>query len=222
MTAGIGVEFSELVRRALESRTGEVFIAIPGIVTSYDAAKRTCSVVPAVRRPMPDEDGSVEGEDLPELQNVRVVFPRSSKFSIHFNLEAGDEVELRFQQWDIAQFRATGKVSTPGDLRHAGIGSVLAYAGFVSNARAQEDAGDVDESIGVPGGQRLHFTESALKAGTGAQFVALANLVQTALNSIRSAFNAHTHPDPASGFTGTPVDPLTALGPVASSNLKAD
>jgi hypothetical protein len=63
------------------------------------------------------------------------------------------------------------------------------------------------------------------------QFVALANLVQTALDKIQYAFDNHTHataalgtpspPIPVPAAIPPPVVPLVSLGPVAAVKVKA-
>jgi len=55
-------------------------------------------------------------------------------------------------------------------------------------------------------------------AGNGAEFVALANLVKSELDAIRTQFNIHTH----ASFSAPPVPLIVPVGSVASSNLKAD
>lgn len=53
-------------------------------------------------------------------------------------------------------------------------------------------------------------------------FAALANLVQTALDSIKSTYNSHTHTGvtTGSGSSGTPASAIGTLGPVAAAHVK--
>jgi hypothetical protein len=57
-------------------------------------------------------------------------------------------------------------------------------------------------------------------AGTGGQLVALSNLVNDRLASMRSWLNSHTHPAPG-GTTSPPTPPLTPQASVAASRTKA-
>ncbi|HEY6056236.1 MAG TPA: Gp138 family membrane-puncturing spike protein [Gaiellaceae bacterium] len=69
------------------------------------------------------------------------------------------------------------------------------------------------------------------RAGQDVQFVALANLVQTALDKIQYAFDNHTHataapgtpspPIPVPAAAPPPVVPLLSVGPVAATKVKA-
>jgi hypothetical protein len=53
------------------------------------------------------------------------------------------------------------------------------------------------------------------------QFVALANLVDSRLSTIRTWLNAHTHPTAATGPVSAPSTPLSALDSVAATKAKA-
>lgn len=66
----------------------------------------------------------------------------------------------------------------------------------------------------------LNASTVILGAEAGAQFVALANKVNSELDAIASAFSTHTHADPVSGVTSGPNATYTAQD-VAASNVKA-
>lgn len=213
-------ELPELIRRALDSRLRGVNVACPGIVQDYNSTKKTATVIPAVRSTVPDDDGIFQPEDLPPIQNVKVIWPKCGKISITGTLQPGDEVELVFNTRANTEWRRTGKVSTPIDERYHGLGYPVAYPCDTSDV---EDAPDTDESIGRPGGLRLHFKDSTIEAGNGSNFTALANKVLTELNNIKSAFDSHVHTSGGSGSpTSPPASPMPAPDSVASSNLKAD
>ena len=64
-------------------------------------------------------------------------------------------------------------------------------------------------------------TTVSLAGGTDA--IALAQLVQTALDTIRTQFNAHTHISATPGNpTAVPVPLIAALGPVAAQRSRAE
>jgi hypothetical protein len=56
---------------------------------------------------------------------------------------------------------------------------------------------------------------------TASQFVALANLVDSRLSTIRTWLNTHTHPTAATGPVSAPSTPLGALDSVAATKAKA-
>lgn len=212
-------EFQDLIASAIESALLNVHVALPGIVQAYDAATQTCTVQPAVRRALQDEDGAVVFEDFAAIQNVPVVFPGGAGFSTHWPLAAGDTVDLVWQDFSIARWRARGVVSDPGDVRHHGPGYPVAIPWY------RPDGGpgpDVDASLGTPGGLRLHFTPSALRAGTGADFVALAAKVDEGFAQILGLLqNWVVVPNDGGAALQLAAQTVT-IAPTASSNLKAD
>lgn len=60
-----------------------------------------------------------------------------------------------------------------------------------------------------------------LTIGAGASYVALSTLVDAAVETIKTAFNAHVHPTGV-GPSGPPAVPLTAIPSTASVKLKSD
>lgn len=207
-------DIAELVERAIASRLEAVNTCEPGIVVDYDPAKRTATVQPALNLPTLDTDGEITEETIPPIQNVPVAWPRSSTFSITSTLVKGDTVLLVYNARSPTGWRTTGEISTPQDLRLHGRYPV-AIPGYCPDTVANPDT---DDSIGTPGGLRIHFTPSAVKVGAGANFTALANLVATELGKIATSFTSFIPGSGGASF-GTPY---TAAGPVASSNLKAD
>jgi hypothetical protein len=213
-------DLQELVRRALDSRLRGVNVAMPGIVQSYNAAKKTATVLPAIRSTVPDDDGIFQPEDLPPIDNVKVIWPRCGKLSITGTLQAGDSVELVFQTRAVTEWRSTGRVSTPVDERYHGLGYPVAFPGYDSDVADEQDT---DDSIGRPGGLRLHFTDAAVSAGTGTVFVGSAMKIDAAWQALFSAMAA-LPPAPLTGsaLAAAFATLASAYQPSAVSNLKAD
>jgi hypothetical protein len=198
----------ELIRRALDSRLADVWTAAPGIVVDYSAATQTATVRLGVNRTIPDADGEIAAEELPPIPNVPVQWPRTSTFSITSRLASGDTVLLVFNRQAPTEWRRTGEVSTPADQRLHGIGYPVAIPGYLPNPT---EILDTDDSIGMPGALRVHFTPETVKVGDGTDFVAMTAKVMANFNTLSTALAA------------APGGPI-AFSPVAvgSSNLKAD
>ncbi len=213
---------AELISRALESRLAQVRVSMPGIVVSYDAASKTAVVQPALHDVLFDENDDRAANALPKIQNVPVVFPGSSKLTLHFGLEPGDTGDLIFATNSISDWRVSGRAGAPGDLRLHPLGSAKFYPGLRHNANAPPET---DESLGVPGGLRLKFGASNIAAGDGLGFVAMAQLVATQLTALKAAISA-APVAPGDGGAAFKAALVSALGAwpasVASSNLKAD
>lgn len=229
MTDRASPELPELIAAAIDSRLLNVRVAGPGLVKSYDTGKRVATVQPAVRRPLEDEDGSVVQEEDAPVQNVPVVMWGGAKLSITHVVQPGDVVILVYFDFSPALFRKRRAVSDTPDTRKNGPSYPIAFPWFF-----QTSGNDADESIGVPGGLRIHFTTSAVKVGTGSDFVAMAAKTDARLTALeafataQAAFNTeHVHtgvtPGILSSGTAGSGPPFTAGGgPTASSNLKAD
>jgi hypothetical protein len=218
-------ELPELIAAAIDSALKNVHVSMPGIVTKYSAASKTVDVQPACTRPVEKEDGGVVYEKLPECRNVPIAYQGATQLSLTFPLAVGDSVMLVWQDYSFAGWRRRGKVSDPQDTRHNGPGYPVAVPWYRPDGGAGEN--DAGASIGLPGGLRLTFWESAISAGTGVSFVALATKVDLALAALSAwaaAFSPGGAPGAATGATAGAalVSALSGVGSVASSNLKAD
>jgi protein gp138 len=208
--------FSEIIERALAARVADVHVSMPGEIVSYDPATQTAVVRPGVRRVLLSEDGDQVAEELPPIENVPVSWPGGAGLTIHGVLAAGDTGDIIFSSSSHNEWQATGNVSTPGNLKPHDLGSAKFYPGLRSRKNA---APDVDNSIGIPGGLRLHFGASAVSVGAGAQPVVLETLLVSALSAILTAGAGAGGPG-AANFTAA-QSALTSQV-FAASNLKAD
>lgn len=65
---------------------------LPGRVQRYDHVHQVADVVPQVRNPHPQPDGSYVFEDLPVLPDVPIQFPRVGSWFVAMSVEPGDAV----------------------------------------------------------------------------------------------------------------------------------
>jgi hypothetical protein len=220
------VDLQELLQSYGDHLRESVRVALPAVVTAYDAAKQVAECRPVVREPFVGEDGATTFEELPTVPDVPVLWPGGGGFHVHFPLDAGDHVLLVFSDVATGVWRASGEPSEPGDLRRHHLSSCFAVPGVRHDAQALSDAPASGEAaIVAPGGGTVRVS----KSGASGEFVALAALVQSALDSLQAAFDAHTHVVATTGTaaaqsgTAAPVaSPVGPLGPVASSTLKSD
>lgn len=192
----------EVIRRALESRLGDVFTALPGRIQTYDAATQTADVALVVRRPMPTGDESETAyEELPILPNVPILFPRNSAgtYAITWPLGAGDFVWIMFSTWSFATWRRTGETSDPGDIRPHHPGSAVAYPALAPNAQPLDQA---QTAALVLEGPIIRIGKAATQA------IAMANKVATELQKIKDMFTS---------WTPVPNDGGAALKTLSSS-----
>ena len=217
----------DLLRAQLEAHALEQHVALPGRVQSYDAATQTADVVPLLRHPVPQPDGSYALEDLPVVPSVPVLWPRTGRWSLTLPMGPGDFVQLLVNSSDIGRWRAgDGSVVDPGDLRRQHLSHAVAIPGLYPRARALEHASATELVLGDTQGTRLSIDASGtLTVTTGAGPVlvvdadgtvhlgtpeggalALATGVAAALETLRAAVNAiapGSVPAPFSGVAAT-------------------
>ncbi len=217
----IAPTLAELFEVALRDDRAEIHVSMPGEVVSYDPAKQTALVRPMLKRVVLTSDGEQVHEDLPPIANVPVSWPGGSGLTIHGELEPGDTGDVVFSSWSHNEWQATGRASAPGDLKTHGLGGAKFYPGL---RHSKNPAPDADNSIGKPGGLRLHFESAVIKAGAGGDFVALAQATEARLSALETFAASHVHTSAAPGSpTTSSVPPFVAAPtPVKASNLKAD
>lgn len=205
---------SEVIRRAIESRLGDVYTALPGRVESYDPSSQTADVAPCVKRPVPTANGDIILEKMPIIPNVQILFPRGGAFTISWPIAKGDHVLLVFMTYAIGQWRKTGETSPPGDLRMHHLSNAIAIPILAPNAGAlpESQAGDNAYIIAGP--------MIKLGAADATDFAAMSSKVNSNFNAITNLFSSWT-PVPNDGGAALKTA-ATALSfdSVACSNVK--
>lgn len=123
-----------MLARVNDARAAEVYTCFPARVDSYDAPNKCADLVPMLRRPLPTKDGDTVFEELPILPNIPIVFPQGDGISITWSLKKGSHVLVHVSMWGTAEWRKTGDVSDPGDLRLHHPANCFAVPGIAPNA----------------------------------------------------------------------------------------
>ena len=98
----------EVLDEYKEKTKGEINVALPGVVVSYDSTTQKASVRPVVRywyQSQTDEEFSAQ---FPVIPQVPVAFFRAGNFGLSAPLNAGDFVTLLVQDRSIDEFMKTG------------------------------------------------------------------------------------------------------------------
>ncbi len=223
---------ADMISAAIDSALIDVHVALPAAIQSYDATTQTATVELQVQRVLPRGEGFAT-EDLPVLENVPVVFPRTKKFMLSFPIAEGDYGMVVFNEMSIDQWRSKGDNTSPGDIgRHTLTGGVF-QPGLMPNSEAIAD--DVSEDLvlgeiaGVqvrikPGGVCEVVSEGGPKAD---DWVAMTDKVLAAVGAaIDAAVLAAGAITPPAGDGGTAgfaaMKGAWATADLASTNLKAD
>ena len=135
------VLLAEVIRASNAALRAGLHTSMPGVVKSYDPLTKTADIQPVLKTPLYDpETGDSDGsEELPVIPNVPVSFPRGGGWHISFPLATGDHVTLVFSEAATGQWRASGEVSEPLDVRRHALGYPTAFPGAHPDAAVLVD-----------------------------------------------------------------------------------
>ena len=125
---------SDILQNAIEFFIEKMHTATVGIIETYDAAKQKASVKPAISKKYKtfDEKKQKLAEhniEMPVLEDVPVIFPRSKHFSSTFPLEKGDQVLLLFCERALERWLADGGLTENGVPRRYDLKDAIAIPG---------------------------------------------------------------------------------------------
>ena len=73
-----------------------IWTAMPGVIISFDPAKKTCAIQPAIRAKITLADGTFQWVSLPTLVDCPVQFPSGGGVTLTFPIKVGDECLVVF------------------------------------------------------------------------------------------------------------------------------
>ncbi len=180
-----------------------------GLVNSYDPTKQRANVTPLIPRLVVDEL-----EVIATIPNVPVEWPETTTHSIKMPLGTGSRVRLVVLGHDHDQWIVTGTPNVrPQSDRRFSLSDLVAIPATVQPFAETADPLSYDAAWGVLGGGWF------VGDNTGT-LVALASLVLTELQAIKTWADAHVHTE-TGGTTSTPTVPMPAPSSVACTKLKA-
>ena len=179
-------QLATLLKASMNSRLEALHTMMPGTVVSYDADAETATIRPAIVAKVPTVGGGLTSEALPDLQDVPIIFPRGGSAFIKWKLSEGDGVALIFAETDAGVWRDTGKQSEAGDNSRHSLSSPVAYAGFGTREKVASE--------GKVSGDEIVVEASEIHLGHGAsELVALASIINSNFDSLKSWLDAHAH-----------------------------
>lgn len=102
----------DVLAQQTEQRIKSVHTGMPGVIASYDAAKRTCSIQPALQRVF-----NGVPTNLPLLVDCPVIWPQGGGFVLTFPLAVGDEVYVLIAERAIDNWFQAGGQQPPSEYR---------------------------------------------------------------------------------------------------------
>lgn len=206
----------ETIREILdeELRRAYQFAPIPGIITSVDDARSTCTVQPGVRRALPTVGNEeIEYETIPMLQNVQLLIPQTDDTRVKLRVPAGTRCLVFVSAWDMGRWLNAAVRDMPVDPDDPTVTPLeSAWAiplTLASNARST----GTDLHIETPNTVRIQSSvdgpgQGVLVGGVGGHSnLAYLDSVNTTLNFIFNGWLKRYIDTAAS--TGAPVPPGT-------------
>lgn len=151
----------EAVRAFVGGAQAELWTALPGVVQSFDAAERTCTVQPAVQALARDAtSGNKTWLDLPLLLDCPVMFPSGGGVTLTFPVKQGDECLVIFASRCIdAWWQNGGTKNKQAILRMHDLSDGFVFVGIRSKA--------------VIAGRNVDTTRAMLTTDDGTAMVAI-------------------------------------------------
>lgn len=198
-------DHEEQLRIAADGHQSQIWTAIPGIIQSFDAAKLTCSVQPAISGKVTNPDGSIIEQKMPMLLDCPVVFPGGGGCTLTFPIAAGDECLVVFSSRCIDSWWAYGGVQGQAEHRMHDLSDGFAHVGVRSQPRKFTAAGatqlrtdDGGTYVQVAPGTVTIKAENVVIQGN-------LSWTGTAKGSPGIDLTTHHHSDPQGGSVGVPT-----------------
>jgi hypothetical protein len=122
----------EAMQTHLDGRQAQIHTSMPGKIVSFDPAKMTATVQPAIQGINTKVDGTRAPVTLTTVSDVPVHFPAGGGYTLTFPVKPGDECMLVFMERSIDNWHQQGGVQTPSDHRMHDINDCIAHVGLRS------------------------------------------------------------------------------------------
>ncbi len=118
---------TDAMRQAVLFQLYDVHTALPGQIISYDYSIQKATIQPCLKKSY--LDGTTQ--EMPILNNVPVIFPRSGEASLTFPVLPGDTCLLLFIERSTDLWKSVGGVVAPNDPRKFDLSDAVAIMGLL-------------------------------------------------------------------------------------------
>ena len=160
----------ETQQRAIENKTDNLRVAMPGKIVDFDAEKQTATVQPLIKE-------YVQGEwlSLPKLLDVPCIFPRAGGYCLTFPVKPDDEVLVILNDMCLDSWWQSGGEQNQLEIRRHDLSDAVCYFGLTSVPKAVTDYSttsvmlrnedkdsyieivDDDKTINIEGAEKLNI-----------------------------------------------------------------
>jgi hypothetical protein len=124
----------ETIQTHLDGRQAQIHTSMPGQIVSFNAAKMTATVQPAIQAINTQNDGTRVPVTIAAITDVPVHFPAGGGFTLTFPVKAGDECLIVFNERSIDNWHQHGGQQAPSDHRMHDINDCVVHVGLRSQA----------------------------------------------------------------------------------------
>jgi hypothetical protein len=118
---------TDAMRQAVLFQLYDVHTALPGQIISYDYSIQKATIQPCLKKSY--LDGTTQ--EMPILNNVPVIFPRTREASLTFPVLPGDTCLLLFIERSTDLWKSVGGVVAPNDPRKFDLSDAVAIMGLM-------------------------------------------------------------------------------------------
>lgn len=212
----MGEKLSDVVVRLYRRVRRSVRVGVSALVSDYDPATQTVRAAPSVI-----EHGQ---SGAPGMDGVPVLWPGGSLRGLTMGLEDDDGAVLlvRHRSHDEVDGGTTALPANPQASRTMSYADAVALPGYVPpgvGRPSSQQRSDGQPVLYMPSGEALHVA-----VATASIALARADLVLSELQSIKAAFDLHTHTGVTTGpgVSGAPAVPLPSPSSVATDRILVD
>ena len=197
----------------IERRERDLKVMLPGKVVAFDQATLTVDIEPQdVEVWREQSETEFQNSRLPEVSNLPILYPRGGGFGIYWPLQVGDFGLVACTKYSLDLWRQKGEQTGAGDMRRF----TLSGAMFLPVSLYPDD-----NVLAVDAGDENFMVLS--KGGTS-DFVALAALVKSEIDDLKTDFNLHKHTGVTTGggTSGITDTLMGATGDMGADFVKAE
>lgn len=198
----------QIISAALEADRQGLRTWAPAKVVKWDADKQRANCQILVKQVYYDEKGERKTKSWPIVTGVPVEFPGAGGYRITFPISDGNTVidgsraaattgTLFFSHLSLDKWLSGNGDQVDPEFDHAhALTDAVFYPGLKPFGAPLGNCPTDHATIGADSGVQIHFHSTTIVAGdeTGAQFVALANLVNTEFDKLSSTLGSGSTP----------------------------
>ena len=211
---------------------GQMPTWLPGVVTRYDASTQAVDVQPLVMDVYIDEEETRKTQSFPVVTGCPVLSIGAQSFRITVPIGDGQSapgtIGILLWGWRSLDKWLSGKGAQvdPELDHHHSLADAAFLPGLLPFGAPLQSAPTDHMTMGHDTGTQLHFHQTLIVAAdveSDATLVALGNLVNDRLGTIKTAFNAHKHTGVTTGpgTSGGTDTPIGTLDDVSAQQFKA-